>query len=306
MLYQKLEFLSNTPPYSEYFEWWSWIVDQKISESEVSLTWKVHFSFLNIGDNFGEDGHASEGCVSGAAMGSAGKKCRICMRSCRFWNNSSCLGFCLVILIFRALATLLYVERQDRPEDIIIISSGWLLLRLIFLLPRSFLKRYFLWIMIFCSRTFSWTFFGVLLMHWPSSVSRSCLVPILAISEFRTRTSGLFGSLIRLVVGLTFPTLLYWASTSYRQSKFSFYRFAAFIIPAILTWLLRSLRGIGLEISSNDISLASTSFVFLHVVGTGIHGPDNLFYFNVRTHSHFGVWSLFVRERGSDWDGVFV
>ena len=46
---------------------------------------------------------------------------------------------CLGILIFSALATLLNVEIQVRPDDIMLMSSGCLRLRLNFWLPMFFL-----------------------------------------------------------------------------------------------------------------------------------------------------------------------
>ena len=62
------------------------------------------------------DGPARAGCVVGAAIGTRGLKCSICVTSVRFWNASSCLGLRFGILIFNARSTLPEVEIQDRPE----------------------------------------------------------------------------------------------------------------------------------------------------------------------------------------------
>ena len=107
-------------------------------------------------------------------------------------------------------------------------------------LPKSFLNRYFLYLKILCSNVFSWMFFGRLLIYWPSSVIFSFFVPILAISEFRTRTSGRAGSLMTLVVGLIFLTVLPRARTLYKPSSF-FFCYELHVFSA-QSWPVRSCR----------------------------------------------------------------
>ena len=103
----------------------------------------VRFYFRKMGVVCVIDGPAIAGCVGGAAIGTGGLKCRVCFRSGQFWIASSCLGLRSCVLIFKARATLLEVEMQDRPEDTKLMSSGYLRLRLIFLLAKSFLNRSF-------------------------------------------------------------------------------------------------------------------------------------------------------------------
>ena len=117
------------------------------------------------------------------------------------------LEYLLGILILRALATLLDVEIHTYIIRLFAV-------RLILLLTRSFLKGFFLWLITFGSRVFSWIIFGLLSIYRPSSVSGSFLVSDSAMSLFRTRTLILLGSLMTLVVGLTFSTKLSRAKTS--------------------------------------------------------------------------------------------
>ena len=76
------------------------------------------------------------------------------------------------------------MDINDRPDDITLLSLDCFSVRFIFMLPRCFLKRSFLWL--FSPVSFH-EFFGLLSTYWPSSVSRSCLVPSLAMCEMRTR-----------------------------------------------------------------------------------------------------------------------
>ena len=98
------------------------------------------------------------------------------------------------IRILRTLAALLKVEMENRPEEITLTSSGLFLEGLIFLLPRSFLRRSFLWLWIFCSNVFSLFFCGLLSAYWAKSVSLSFSVPKFRIYVMRTLISGLLGS----------------------------------------------------------------------------------------------------------------
>ena len=104
--------------------------------------------------------------------------------------------------------------------------------------------------------------FGRLSIFCVRSVSRSARVPNFAMSEFLTRTSCLFGSLMTLVVGLTLQTVLAGASTSYKPSRFFFCLWFSWSFRASVTWMLRSEQGIGLEIPSDLISRCSPSFLF--------------------------------------------
>ena len=99
-------------------------------------------------------------------------------------------------------------------------------------------------------------------MYCVSSVSRSAFVPNFAISEFRTRTSCRFGSLITLVVGLILHTVLPGASTSYSPSRFFYCRWLSCIFLANFAWILLSEHGIGLETPSDLINCCSLSFIF--------------------------------------------
>ena len=90
------------------------------------------------------------------------------------------------IRILRTLAALLKVEMENRPEEITLTSSGLFLEGLIFLLPRSFLRRSFLWLWIFCSNVFSLFFCGLLSAYWAKSVSLSFSVPKFRIYVMRT------------------------------------------------------------------------------------------------------------------------
>ena len=175
---------------------------------------------------------------------------------------SSCLGLRFGILIFRERATLLAEEIQDLPEDTTLMSSACFPFLLIFLSPMCFLIKSRLCLLIFCSIVFSYIFFGLLSMYCLSSVSRSVFVPNFAISEFRTRTSCRFGSLITLAVGLTLHTVLPGASTSYSSSRFFLCRWLSCIFQANFTWMLLSEHEIGLETPSDLINRCSPSFIF--------------------------------------------
>ena len=103
-------------------------------------------------------------------------------------------------------------------------------------------------------------FFGRLSIYCDRSVSRSARVPNFAMSEFLTRTSCLFGSLITLVVGLTLQTVLPGANTSYNPSRFFFCLWFSWSFQASFIWMLRSEQGIDLEIPSDLINRCSPSF----------------------------------------------
>ena len=112
-------------------------------------------------------------------------------------------------------------------------------------------------------------FLGRLSIYCPYSVSLSFRVPNIAISEFRTRTSGLFCSVMTLFVGLIFPTVLPGARTSYSPSKIYFCLCVACILRAIFTCTLHSPHGIGLEILFDHMKRDSPSFVFSALHGRG-------------------------------------
>ena len=166
------------------------------------------------------------------------------------------------ILNFRALVTLFEVDKHGRTDDITFISSGCFRERLIFLLPISFLKRSFLWLLTFCSEFFLWTLLGLLSTYWPKSVS-----PFLFRAEFGDIrvANAYFG-----FVGLHFDTGC-WTVFSNHASRsqniikavqMPFWRCVAWIFLAIFTWMLRFVLGIGQEIPSDHISLASSLFIF--------------------------------------------
>ena len=164
------------------------------------------------------------------------------------------------ILIFRDLTTLLAEEIHDLPDETTLTSSGCFLFRFIFLFPVFFLIGSRLFLYIFCSMMFSFIFFGRLSIYVERSVSRSARVPNFAMSEFLTRTSCLFGSLITLVVGLTLQTVLLGANTSYKPSRFFFCRWFSWSFGASFTCMLRSEQGNDREIPSDLISRCSPSF----------------------------------------------
>ena len=204
------------------FLWWRLLLlIEYVSESEVLLNAIVRFSLRKIGVIYladgvdcSADGLVVSGWVGGAAIGTSRLKCSICVKSGLFMNASSCRGLRFGICIFNARATLLELEIQERPEEITLTLSVCFRLRFTFLLPESFLIESFLWFTIFCSRVFSCTFSGCLSMYCPSSVSISFRVPNLAMFDFRTQNSGLFGTFITSVVGLFFTTVLLGARTS--------------------------------------------------------------------------------------------
>ena len=192
-----------------------------MSESDVSLRVScllLDFGRISVG-TFVEavraaDGPAAFGVGGGGATGAGGLKCNTWVRSGRFRKASSCFGFHFGILILRDRAILLADDIQDLPEDITLMSLACFLFLLIFLSPVFFLIRSCLCLLIFCSIVFSLIFFGLRSIYCFKSVSLSALVPIIAMSEFGTRTSCLFCSFMTLVVGLTLQTLLPGASTS--------------------------------------------------------------------------------------------
>ena len=99
--------------------------------------------------------------VGGVAIGTGGLKCSNGVKSGLLMNASSCFGFHFGICIFNARATLLEVEIHERPEEITLTSSVCFRLRFIFLLPKFFLGRYFLWFTIYCSRVLPAPFWAV-------------------------------------------------------------------------------------------------------------------------------------------------
>ena len=74
------------------------------------------FSCLVDGLDCSADGAAVSGWVGGAAFGTDGLKCSICVKFGLFTKASSCVGFCFGIRIFRAWATLLEVDMHEHPE----------------------------------------------------------------------------------------------------------------------------------------------------------------------------------------------
>ena len=150
-----------------------------------------------------------------------------------------------IYYFFEARTILLEVEIQERREEKKLTSASCLRLRLLFLLPKLFRSKTFLWLMIFCSTVFSCISTGRLSMYWLSSVALSFLVLNLAILvlnlEFWTRTSGLFGSFMTLVVGLIFPTVCSlgrWLRIIHLDSSFALALHVFFVI----SWPPRSFR----------------------------------------------------------------
>ena len=216
------------------------LLSDDVSESDVMLTVILRFSLRIIGvscfdeTTCGADGQAVIVWVGGAASGTGGLKWRIWVvlsinkNIIVFWitcGNSPSECACNVD----------EVDRQDLPDEMTLTSSDYRLFCLMFLLTRLLLTKTFRWFVIFCSSIFSWIFWGLRPMYCPNSVSRSFFVTNFAISEFLTQTSGLFGSLIMLAVGLILPTLLPRSRTSYNPSKFFFSLWLAWIYRAILT-----------------------------------------------------------------------
>ena len=105
-------------------------------ESEMSFVGTGCFLLRNIGFNRGANDHEVVSCVDGAAIGSCGLKWRICFESGLPLKASSCLGFFFGIHIFKAGATLLVLEMQEREEEAMLTSSACFLDRLFILLSR--------------------------------------------------------------------------------------------------------------------------------------------------------------------------
>ena len=109
---------------------------------------------------------------------------------------------------------------------------------------------------------FSESLFGLRSIYCPSSVSCSFFVPNFGISEFLTCISCRLGSFLTLVVGLIFPTVLPGARTSYKLSKFFFWRCFVWIFCAIFTCTLCSLPGNDQLTPLDHMSRGSPSLIF--------------------------------------------
>ena len=112
--------------FENFFCFLSWrllFLTDEVSESDVLLTVMVRLSLRNMGvscldDGFDciADGPAVSDWVGGAAIGTCGPKCSICVKSGLFAKASSCLGLRFGIGTFKAWATLLEMDIQERPE----------------------------------------------------------------------------------------------------------------------------------------------------------------------------------------------
>ena len=184
----------------------------------------------------------------------------------------SCFGFLWEFSFSMLWQRCFRLEKHDLSDDITLISSGRFREHLILILRRSFPKRSFWWLLIFCCKLFSLIPLGPLLTYRPKSVSRLCFVPSLAISELRTLTSGLLGSCMILVVGVTFPTVLPGAKTYKSSPNSSFWWCAACIFlhlqAAFVSWYW----------SRKTLRPHQPSLLVLHLLllfmSTGICGAD--------------------------------
>ena len=251
-----------------FSSWRLLLLTDDVSDSEVSLTSMVRFALRRMGVgvlidvvDFDADGPALSVWLGGGAIETGGLKCSIWVKPCLFTNALSGFVVRFGICIFNARATMLELEIHERPEEITLTSSVCFRLRFTILLPKLFLGRSFLWFTIYCSRVSTCTFLGRLTLYCPHSVSLSFQFPNFAMSDFGTRTSGLFASFVTLVVGLTFPKVLTGARTAWSPSNIFFCLRAAGSSSAIFTCTLHSLLGIGMAIPSDHIRRDSLSFI---------------------------------------------
>ena len=116
-----------------------------------------------------------------------------------------------------------------------------------------------------------------------NSVSCSFFVPNFAISEFLTRTSSLFGSLIMLFVGLILSAVLPGARTSFNPSKFfSVFDLRGFFVRFLREHSIRYAGLVSLFFPTTWVAIGHPSF-FLFLVGSTVRCINRFLYFCVGT-----------------------